>query len=683
MRRVRGCAVLFAIAAVTTPGLLTQARRPNLVLITLDTVRADRLGSYGYTLAATPALDRLAREGVRFADATTSAPLTGPAHAAILTGVYPARYGVRDNAATPLPPEATTLAEILKRAGYRTGAFIGAFVLDRTYGFDQGFETFDSRFEQFSAGSKLNVERPAGDVVRPALAWLADAAASQPFFVWIHFYDAHDPYRPPPPFQKTFANRLYDGEIAYVDTAVAQLVARLEQRGLLDDTLIVAIGDHGESLGEHGEDTHGLFLYEAVLRVPWISRLPRRERAGTVVTEQVRTVDLVPTVLEWLGVPAPPGLDGESLAGVVGGTSRPSPPAAYAETFFPRFHYGWSESLSIRVGEWKFIDAPRPELYDLRKDRAERFNLVERQATVAGQLSHELQQLVARLGSPAAVQPPAPDAETLARLRSLGYIGFAAGTSSTTRGPDTKDQLDAFRRFGRLVEAGTDALRRRQYEAALDLLKQALAINPHAYDVHLLLGDAYQNLRRYDQAVGEYDAAILLNPTSVDPLLAAAAVLTVQGHLDEAARRIDRAATLEPASAEVAFARGRVSERAGRHEDAFAYFEQAVQMNPSDPRPRASLANVAGRLKRYDVARREMMALLQMGYQPARTHYALGRVAEDVGDRETAIKEYREAIRLDPSLTEAREALVRLTAKRTRAEATDRQRPSGHLEGEV
>ena len=440
-------------------------------------------------------LDWLAREGVRFADATTSAPLTGPAHAAILTGVYPARYGIRDNASTPLPPDATTLAEVLEGAGYKTGAFIGAFILDRAYGFDQGFDTFDSTFNRFAPGDKLQVSRPASAVVEPALAWLDALPAGQPFFAWVHFYDAHAPYAPPPPFDVTFRGHPYDGEIAAVDQAVGRLVAALERQGRLDTTLIVAIGDHGESLGEHGEEDHGIFLYDAVLHIPWIMRLPARERAGTVVDEQVRAIDLVPTVLDRLGIAPPAKLDGESVLSVVRGHPRREIPPAYAETFYPALHYGWSALHSIRGDGWKFIEAPRPELYALRSDRAETTNLAGRRGAVASRMSAELNAIETEWTRAPAADTKMPDRETIERLRALGYVGFTAPTSSG-QGLDPKDMIARLREFRLLMTDTTASLRRGRTQAAVEQLKRALAINPRAYDAHLALGDVYAEVQQ-------------------------------------------------------------------------------------------------------------------------------------------------------------------------------------------
>jgi arylsulfatase A-like enzyme len=307
--------VLLGIAAWSVGGR-AQAPTPNVLLITIDTIRADRIGAYGYTKGATPAIDRLAREGVRFADATSQAPLTGPAHAAILTGQYPGRLGVRDNATTPIPQGTPTAASLFKARGYRTGGFIGAFILGSEYGFAQGFDVFDAQFQQFTAGSKLQAQRRGGEVVDAAVKWLrGPSSGSNPFFGWVHLYDAHTPYEAPAPFRARFAASPYDGEIAYVDNCIAQLITALEQTGQLDRTVVAVIADHGEGLGDHGEEEHGLFLYDSVLRIPWIMRLPARESAGTVVKTQVRGIDVTPTLAALAGI-SMSRIDGESVVPV-------------------------------------------------------------------------------------------------------------------------------------------------------------------------------------------------------------------------------------------------------------------------------------------------------------------------------------------------------------------------------
>jgi choline-sulfatase len=651
--------LLIAVLVVSGSVAGTQEGRPSLLLITLDTVRADHIGAYGYTRGSTPVLDELAREGVRFADASTQAPLTGPAHAAILTGCYPARLGIRDNASTPIPAAAPSLAGSLRAAGYETGGFIAAFVLDRAYGFDHGFETFDDNFARFETGDKLKVERTAGEVLKPALAWLSRQRPGRPFFAWVHFYDAHAPYTPPAPYKTRFRARPYDGEIAYVDASVGKLVAALRNKGLLENTMIVAIGDHGEGLGEHGEQEHGIFLYDSTLHVPWIIRLPRNAHAGALVREQVRAIDLMPTVLALLGVPAPQSVDGENLADVIAGHPRRTPPPSYAETYYPLLHFGWSPLHSLRVGEWKYISAPKPELYDLRRDTAELSNVIVRQSNVAGRMDSDMRGVVEGFGTSAGTTPPVPDSDTLARLRSLGYVGFTPSAVSAS-GPDPKDMVAKLDEFRRLLTDASDALRRNEPAVAIRKLKQALAINERAYDVHLDLGDAYAEQRDYDRAVGEYEAAAVLNPKSADPLVASANALVAAGRTDEAAKKIDQASRLEPESAEVASARGHLDEHEGLLVKALGDYREAVRRNPSDLTLRGQVVNLAIRLRQWDIATTELQALLSSGFSPARTHFGLGQVAEGRGDRTTAAREYETALRLDPALRDAREALARL-----------------------
>lgn len=652
------------MAWMAAPGGVPRAQssstRPNILLITLDTFRADRIGAYGYTLASTPNLDRLAREGVLFADATTQSPLTAPAHTALLTGMYPTRLGVKTNASTALPDSALTLAESLQAAGYKTGAFVGSFILDRQYGFGQGFQQFDAFFDAYRPEHKEQVQRVAADVIQPAIAWLKGIPAGSPFFAWVHFYDAHLPYEAPAPYGAKFAARPYDGEVTYVDAAVGSLLAALASSGALDRTLVVAVGDHGEALGEHGEDDHGIFLYEGVLRIPWIVRLPGRERAGSIVREQVRSIDLTPTVLDLAGVPSRARYDGESLAGVLRGRARPDPPASYADSHYPELHFGWSLLRSLRVGEWKYIDAPRPELYDLRTDRAEARNLVSQRGNVASRMAAEIDAAWRSFGGAATEKPAQPDPETLARLRSLGYVGIAAPSPGGRRGPDPKDKIGEQKIFKQLLGGALADLRASRTDAAIARLRRALKINERAYDLHVILGDAYRQKGDTEKAIGEYDAAALLNPSIAAPHLLAADVYRVRGEFDRALERLDRAATIEPGSGEIAFARGRVYVAAGRGDEALAEFQRAVTINPSDTPARAQLANVAMALRRYEIAEPQLRILLERNYQPARTHLALGALAEARGDRAAAAAAYRRALALEPALQPAKEGLARV-----------------------
>jgi arylsulfatase A-like enzyme/Tfp pilus assembly protein PilF len=622
-------------------------------------VRADHIGAYGAKTAATPAIDRLAREGIRFADATTQAPLTGPAHAAILTGRYPARFGVRDNASTPIPSSVTSIAGLFKSNGYRTGGFVGAFILGPEYGFAQGFDAFDASFARFNTGMKLQAQRRGGEVTEAALAWIRQQSNPQ-WFAWVHLYDAHAPYDPPPPFRTRFQSSPYDGEIAYVDSCVAKLVAALEQGGALDRTLVVVIADHGEGLGDHGEAEHGLFLYESVLHVPWIMRLPAAASRGTVVQTQVRTIDVLPTIAAVAGVTAT-SVDGENVMPLVGGAAPRDPPPSYAETYYPKWHFGWSELKSIRVGDWKYIDAPKPELYDMRNDAAERRSVIDARGALAGGLSSELAKVQNTFGAAASADAPQPDAETLARLRSLGYVGIAA-PSSTGRGADPKDMVAKLEAFRTGISRAIDALGRGQPDAAIVDLKKLIAINERSYELHLFLGDAYAAKRQWENALGEYTAAAVLNPHGSGPLVSQARVYLAQGDFAKATEKIDAAARIEPASGEIALVRGSILEDQGRVPQALAQYEAAVQANGSDTQARASLASLAMQARVYDKARPQFEKLLQMGYRPSRMHFGLAQIAEAEGDTKKAISEYRLALRAEPTLAEARNALARLSA---------------------
>ena len=658
MKKVLALAAIgFALVAIFLAGRdrmthPSSAQRPqNVILITLDTIRADRVGAYGHAAARTPNLDALARSGVRFDDATVPAPITGPSHAGILTGVHPARHGVRDNVTTPLPEEAVTLAETLSGRGFATGGFVGAFIIDRPYGFAQGFETFEGGFTRVDPGSEANAERKADAVVDDALRWLASVPADRSFFGWVHLYDAHAGYSPPRPFPQD-----YDGEIAFVDQQIGRLMTAIRARSASGNTLIMAIGDHGESLGEHGEDEHGVFLYDAVLRVPFVAS-GASIKPSHVVTEQVRAIDVAPTILEMLGVPEPGAADGASLKPLLEGAARPAVPPSYAESHYPKLHYGWSDLRAVRADGWKVIDAPRPELYNLRDDPREQNNLHDSQPALAARMLAEAARLGRSLSGDAPEVTAEPDRETLERLRSLGYVGASAALPRGVRGPDPKDRIAARREYNALMADAIEDLRGGRPGASVPKFKRLVEMNDRAYDVHQFLGEAYERLGRPEQALGEYEYAAILNPASVTPLVAAAEVHLKRGDLANARRRLDAVTRVAPSAYEVHLLAGRVLARERRPQEALASLEKAVERNPANPRARTQIAGLATEVGRWDVAERHLRALLEMGYQPARTHFALGQVAQAQGRTADAEAQYREALRLEPGLTMAQEAL--------------------------
>jgi Tfp pilus assembly protein PilF len=479
--------------------------------------------------------------------------------------------------------------------------------------------------------------------------------------MWVHLYDAHTPYDAPAPFRTRFQASPYDGEVAYVDSCIARLVAALEQSGQLDRTLVSVVADHGEGLGDHGEAEHGLFLYESVLHVPWIMRLPgewRRTAAGTIVRSQVRTIDVAPTIAAIAGQ-AMPKVDGESVVPLIRGGAPRDPAPSYAETFYPRWHFGWSELKSMRVGEWKYIDAPKPELYDMRTDAGERNNLVDARGPLANGLSNEIAKVHSGFGAAATTEAPQPDPETLARLRSLGYVGIAS-PSGSARGADPKDMVGKLEAFRSGISRAIEALGRGQPDTAIAELKKLVAINERSYELHLFLGDAYQAKGQYELALGEYAAASVLNAHSSAPAVSQARVYLAQGDVTRALQKVEEARRLEPGSGEIATVRGSIFERQGQMPEALAQYEAAVRANGADTQARASIVSLAMRTRQFDVARPHVEALLKMGYRPGRMHFALAQIAESKGDTRLAIAEYRLALQSEPTLAEAKNALTRL-----------------------
>lgn len=494
--------------------------------MTLDTTRADRLGCYGYSAAGTPNLDALAARGVRFAQAQSTAPITLPAHASMFTGLYPPVHGVRYNGTFRVADERRTLAELLKDAGYATGAVPAAFPVAADTGLAQGFDSYQDLFSGPDRATLPDTaQRPAADVSRRGEAWLREHARDR-FFLWLHFYDPHDPYEPPAPWDERFRGRPYDGEIAYVDNELGRVLRALTELGALDDTLIVVAGDHGEGLGDHREPTHKNLVYQSTMRVPLIVKPPGRSKPR-VVEEPVSLVDLLPTVLDYAGLPVPPEAQGASLRGAIGG-GAPARRPLYFESLAGALSFGWAPLHGLRRGPYKFIEAPAPELYDLVADPGETSNLHETHAEVAADLRQELRQTSEAWEKDAGTESAAApmDAETRDRLASLGYLGGGALPSKDAGGRDPKElahlegpilegkrrskaqdwagaaaifrgvlREDPDNRFA-LAEAANAAIAVRAFEEAEGLARRMTARYPEELQGWTLLGDALLEQRR-------------------------------------------------------------------------------------------------------------------------------------------------------------------------------------------
>ena len=503
-------------------------RIDSLLVITLDTLRADHVSSYGPSPVATPHLDALAAKGARIARAWTAVPLTTPAHASILTGLYPPSHGVRNNARFRLPEDVTTLAELLGGHGRATAAFVSSFTTSRLFGLGQGFDLFDDDLGNDDTGSR-RTQRPGPETAAHAATWLADHGG-KPFFVWVHLFDPHTPYSPPSPFRERHPGDLYSGEVALTDYLVGELVAALEKSGAAERTAIVVLADHGEGLGTHGEDEHGLLLYEEALAIPFFVVAPGKVAPGTVVEELASVVDVVPTALALLGEPPPRETEGRDLFAAQTGAARSDPPAAapaaaprtlYAETLYPFEEFGWSALYALRDGDGKYIESTRPELYDLAADPREGKNLAPGEPARAAAMQRALRAQAAGLVrherlSAAAGFGGGTDPETIARLESLGYAAGGPGGANSgdealpgLQGRNPRDAMEDYQLFDRSQEL----IRANQPDAAIKLLTRLSTTDPDNPQVLLKLAQACESAGRESEAERWYREMIQRHPT--------------------------------------------------------------------------------------------------------------------------------------------------------------------------
>jgi arylsulfatase A-like enzyme/Tfp pilus assembly protein PilF len=627
----------------------------NLIVITLDTTRADRLGAYGYPNAGTPNLDALAQDGVLFEHASTAAPITLPAHSSLFTGRFPPEHGVRDNGGYFLNDKEQTLAETLEGRGYATGGFIAAYVLDSKWGIAQGFDTyfddFDlSKYKVFSMGA---IQRPGNEVVDHALPWI-DQHQAAPFFAWVHLYDAHAPYTPPEPFRSRYPNEPYQGEISFADSQVGRLVQHLRELNLLDRTVIAVIGDHGESLNDHGEEGHGFFVYESVVHVPLIVRAPFSAMKNRRVTDSVRSVDVMPTVLDLLGVPKPAGvpIDGQSMTPLMTGARADMGLEAYAEAVYPLHHFGWSDLRALRQGRYKVIAAPRPELYDLQDDPKEENNLYSARKPLADRMIGRLTEMEAHFkqSAPARSEVVEVDPDAKARLAALGYVGsfVASVTDDASRAglADPKDKVNLFNKISRARDLGKNE---NELAAAMTMLEEVLKEDPKVIDAWFTLGNMSARRGRHDEAIGYFKRALALKADDEEAVINMAHAYRKLGRDDDALVGYRRFLELDPKNAQVHYEIAQILIDRGQYAAAGGELRQALAVEPKMAAARNALGVVALNQEDLPLAEREIRQALEMKPDVRLAHYNLALLAEKRHDAQTAQAEYLRELELHPN----------------------------------
>jgi len=649
------------------------ARGPNIVLVTIDTLRADRLGSYGSSRGLTPNLDALAAEAVRFRSAASTVPFTLPAHSSLMTGTYPPFHGVRENVGYTLDDRLPTLAGSLAAGGWATGGFVSAFVLDSRWGIARGFDTYFDDFdsEESRGGNLAAVQRPGAETIAAALGWLDERPAgpeAKPVFLWLHLFEPHDPYTPPEPYLSRHPGRPYDGEVAWADELFGRFRDGLEERGLLDRSLVVVTGDHGEGLGQHGEGFHGFFIYDSTVHVPLLVRSPGGVGAGEVVEAPVSHVDVLPTLLDLAGRPLPESAQGRSLAPFLLGeeAGETETGAVYTESMYPLLHYGWAPLRSLRAGSYKLIDAPRPELYDLAADPEETTDIIRRERAVARELKERLDALTARIES-GAEEPGRPadiDEETLAQLEALGYLAGRGGVSladeKAVERADPKDRIDLHQR----VMAAQSALGRGEIDRAREHLEAALAADATMVDAHQMLGRIAAQEERFEAAAGHFRDALAVRDDHVESLYGLATAYLRLGREDEALVGFERLLALDASDVKAVTATAGILNRRGRPAEAIAVLERALARESPPP----VLLNQLGELKSLAGEARAAIALFERavaaGAEQVAPRFNLAVLYEEAGRRGEAVALYEQVVERAPKHFQAQFNLGRLYGAR-------------------
>jgi arylsulfatase A-like enzyme/Tfp pilus assembly protein PilF len=629
-RRLLWLVLLVPCGTDATPGPASGSKPPNIILVTLDTTRADRMGFLGSTRGVTPNLDRLAKQGIVFSRAYSHIPLTPPSHATILTGTYP-QFNHLTYMGEPLLKDLPYLPEILHKRGYRTAAFVASLILDpenvTAIGFERGFGVYNAGFHKTRKGEDRyhSVERRAGEVVNRALTWL-QRRPQEPFFLWVHCYDPHGPYDPPAPYDSRYKSDPYDGEIAYMDAELGKLFAGLRASGQYDRTVVVVTADHGESFGEHGERHHGIFLYDETIHVPIVIKLPNGRSAGKRLSNRVSLVDIAPTLLQLLGQKVPGAMQGESFLSAINEPATTAPAAdrpAFAESVYPHRAFGWSVLRSWRAGKYLYVQAPEQELYDQSVDPQAKRNVSPDAKAITDTLAAQLNAFYGRTGTKGESQANLSP-EQAESLRALGYMPSSAspGDSGTESGPDPKEHIEIANlltealfeaqeeRYEQAIpkleqvlkqepntnlaylELGRALVRVQQQEKAVPLLKEAVRRMPESGLAHYELARAYVETKDWTAAAPEFEAAVASTPKSADMHFYLAVAYERTQKFPEAMRQFEDVLKFQPDHFRANLLLGRLLGMQGQAKAALPYLQKAARLQPASVEAHTFLANV-------------------------------------------------------------------------------------------
>lgn len=641
---------------------------PNILLITIDTLRADRLGCYGYKGAQTPNIDRLAQGGMRFTDAVSHVPLTRPSHTSIFTGLYPFQHGVHDNIAPALDKKIPTLAEVLKKNGYTTAAFVSSFVVNSQSGLNRGFDVYEDEFNPQKQPTQfaLNLEKRGGDVYQEFSEWMS-RPKNNAYFAWVHLYDPHFPYAPPPPYDTRFANRPYDGEVAYADEIVGKLLKKIDA-----NTLVVLVSDHGESLGDHGENAHSYFIYDSTLRVPMIFYWPGTLPAGQTVSGQTRLIDLFPTILDLISIAAPKGLSGISLKPWLLNPSSPAPILiSYCETYTPLLHFGWSSLIGTRTTGWKYISAPRSELYDLSADPGEAKNILSGQAEKAKELKAWLAQSGALQTTSAAAKQPELDPEQLEKLASLGYAGVPEQKTAPGQAlADPKDKIEDFKVFNQLIREGIEAYQQEHYREAVTKFEQLKAKNIPSFEVYYYLGRSLLRSGAYDNSRTDLERALAILPHFLPAYRDLSEAYEGLGKPAEAEASLKRGLVIAPNHPLLVQSIAWLYQRQKRFDEAERLLTAELAEHPEDLESRFRLSAIYRDSNHPDEAIAQLKLIVKSSPSDPEAHNQLGMLYGGNGRLEEALSEFREAARLSPKDQDIRHNLELIQSKMSEAKST-------------